>query len=89
MVAGPALTYSAVPEVRIRPDRSGSGSAREASRKESGVSKARRLSILIGAFLLALSITLTGCGGGADKEEQKKEVEKKEEQDKEKKEETQ
>ena len=51
------------------------------------MSKARRLSLLIGAFLLALSMTLSGCSS-ADKEEQKKEVEKKEEQDKEKKEET-
>ena len=52
------------------------------------MSKARRLSLLIGAFLLALSMTLTGCSS-ANKEEQKKEVEKKEEQDKEKKEKTQ
>ncbi len=81
MVAAPALTYSATPEVRK------TGPERKASGKESGVSKARRLSLLIGAFLLALSITLTGCSS-ADKEEQKKEVEKKEEKDKEKKEET-
>lgn len=52
------------------------------------MSKTRRLSLLIGAFLLALSMTLTGCSS-ANKEEQKKEVEKKEEQDKEKKEGTQ
>lgn len=51
------------------------------------MSKARRLRLLIGAFLLALSMSLTGCSA-ADKEEKKKEVEKKEEKDKEKKEET-
>ncbi len=53
---------------------------------EDGLSKARRLRLLIGAFLLALSVTLTGCGGGADKEEKKKEAEKKEQESKEKKE---
>lgn len=52
------------------------------------MSRTRRVSILIGAFLLALSITLSGCSS-ADKEEQKKETEKKEEKDKEKKEATQ
>jgi hypothetical protein len=61
---------------------------RKASRRERGLSRTRRVSILIGAFLLALSITLSGCNS-ADKEEQKKEAEKKEEQDKEKKEGTQ
>ncbi len=45
------------------------------------MSKARRLTLLIGTFLVALSLTVAGCGGGADKEEKKKE-----EQDKEKKE---
>lgn len=50
------------------------------------MNKARRLTLLIGTFLVALSLTVAGCGGGADKEEKKKEAEKKEEQDKEKKE---
>lgn len=50
------------------------------------MSKARRLRLLIGTFLVALSVTVAGCGG-ADKEEKKKETEKKEEKDKEKKEE--
>jgi len=45
------------------------------------MNKARRLTLLIGTFLVALSLTVAGCGGGADKEEKKKE-----EQDKEKKE---
>ncbi len=64
--------------------------------KESGsVSKAKRLRLLIGAFLLALSVSLsgvalTGCGSGVTEEgkkEAKKEAEKKEEEAKEKKEE--
>ena len=40
---------------------------------EDGLSKARRLRLLIGAFLLALSVTLTGCQGGGGKEEKKDE----------------
>jgi hypothetical protein len=52
---------------------------------EDGLSKARRLRLLIGAFLLALGMTLTGCGGES-KEEKKKEAEKKEQESKEKKE---
>ena len=54
------------------------------------MSKARRLQLLIGALLLALSMSLTGCGGAVTeegKEEEKKEAEKKEEEGKEKKEE--
>jgi hypothetical protein len=44
-------------------------------RKESGLCKVKRLSALIGALLVALSLTLTGCGGGVT-EEQKKEAKK-------------
>ena len=54
------------------------------------MSKARRLRLLMGASLLALSVVLSGCTGAVTeekKEEQKKEQEKKEEKDKEKKEE--
>ena len=59
----------------------------EATRKEDGLSKAKRLRLLVGAFLLALSVSLsgvalTGCGGSGvtpeQKEEKKKEAEKKE-----------
>ncbi len=59
-----------------------------ATRKERmGLSKAKRLRLLLGALLVALSVTLsgvalTGCGGGGvtpeQKEEKKKEAEKKE-----------
>ncbi len=51
------------------------------------VSKVKRLSALIGAILVALSLTLTGCSGGVteqQKEEKKKEAEKKEKESKEK-----
>ncbi len=55
------------------------------------MSKARRLSLLMGTFLVALSLTVAGCGGSGvtdeKKKEAKEEVEKKEEKDKEKKEE--
>jgi hypothetical protein len=62
-------------------------------RKESGLSsKVKRLSALIGALLVALSMTLTGCGGGVTEEQKKeakktaeeKEKESKEKQEKEK-----
>jgi hypothetical protein len=59
-----------------------------ATRKERmGLSKAKRLRVLVGALLLALSVSLsgvvvTGCGGSGvtpeKKEEAKKEAEKKE-----------
>jgi hypothetical protein len=59
-------------------------------RKESGLSsKVKRLSALIGALLVALSMTLTGCSGAAtneQKEEKKKEASEKEKESKEKKE---
>ena len=59
-------------------------------RKESSLSsKVKRLSALIGALLVALSITLSGCSGAAtneQKEEKKQEAEKKEKESKEKKE---
>jgi hypothetical protein len=59
------------------------------------LSKAKRLRLLIGAFLLALSVSvsgvaMTGCGGGVteeQKKEAKKEAEKKEEESKKKQEE--
>ncbi len=59
------------------------------------LSKAKRLRLLIGAFLLALSVSvsgvaMTGCGGGVteeQKKEAKKEAEKKEEEAKKKQEE--
>ncbi len=64
------------------------GAARYGDQKgEDGLSKAKRLRMSIGAFLLALSVTLsgvalTGCGGSGvtpeQKEEKKKEAEKKE-----------
>ncbi len=46
-----------------------------------GLSKAKRLRLLVGALLLALSVSLsgvalTGCGGSAVKEEEKKEAKK-------------
>ncbi|MDQ3925424.1 MAG: hypothetical protein M3272_00340 [Actinomycetota bacterium] len=55
-------------------------------------SKVKRLSALIGALLVALSLTLTGCGGGVTEEQKKeakktaeeKEKESKEKQEKEK-----
>ena len=62
--------------------------------KESGLSKVKRLRLLIGAFLLALSVSLsgvalTGCAGGAtstQKEEAKKTAEEKEKESSKKKE---
>ncbi len=43
---------------------------------EDGLSKARRLRLLIGAFLLALGMTLTGCQGGSGGKVEKKEEKK-------------
>jgi hypothetical protein len=56
------------------------------------LSKAKRLRLLIGAFLLALSVivsgvAMTGCGGGVteeQKKEGKQEAEKKEQESKQK-----
>src|SRR5215204_4015697 len=63
--------------------------ARRSSReKGDGLSKARRLRLLVGTFLLALSVMLTGCSGSGtqeQKQEKKKMLKKKEETDKEKK----
>ncbi len=66
----------------------GPGAARDGDQKgEDGLSKAKRLRVLVGALLLALSmslsgVALTGCGGSGvtpeKKEEAKKEAEKKE-----------
>jgi hypothetical protein len=62
-------------------------------RKESSLSsKVKRLSALIGALLVALSMTLTACSGAVtdeQKEEKKKEAEKKEKESKEKQEDKQ
>ena len=52
------------------------------------MSKARRLRLLVGTFLLALSMTLSGCSGSVTQEEKegkKKMLKKREETDKEKK----
>jgi uncharacterized lipoprotein len=49
------------------------------------LSKARRMQLLVGAVLLALSMSLTGACSSAQKEEQKKEAEQKEQESKEKK----
>src|SRR5215207_9481006 len=56
--------------------------------KGDGLSKARRLRLLVGAFLLALSVILTGCSGSVTqerKEEKMKMLKKKEEKEKEEK----
>jgi hypothetical protein len=57
--------------------------------KGDGLTKTRRLRLLVGTFLLALSVMLTGCSGSVtqeQKEEKKKMLKKKEEKkDKEKK----
>jgi hypothetical protein len=62
--------------------------ARRSSReKGDGLSKARRLRLLVGTFLLALSVILTGCSGSVtqeQKEEKKKMLKKKEEREKKK-----
>ena len=52
------------------------------------MSKARRLRLVVGTFLLALSVALSGCSGSVTQEEKKekmKMLKKKEETDKEKK----
>jgi hypothetical protein len=52
------------------------------------LSKARRLRLLVGTFLLALSVTLSGCSGSVTQEQKKekmKMLKKKEETDKEEK----
>jgi hypothetical protein len=63
-----------------------SRAARRSSReKGDGLSKARRLRLLVGTFLLALSVILTGCSGSVtqeQKEEKKKLLKKKEEKEK-------
>jgi hypothetical protein len=62
---------------------------RSGREKGDGLSKARRLRLLVGTFLLALSVTLSGCSGSSVTQEEKKEkmkmLKKKEETDKEKK----
>ena len=53
-----------------------------------GLSKARPLRLLVGTFLLALSVILSGCSGSLTQEEKKgkmKMIKKREETDKEKK----
>ncbi|HEY6751997.1 MAG TPA: hypothetical protein VI027_11820 [Rubrobacteraceae bacterium] len=40
------------------------------------MSKARRLRLLVGTFVLALSVILTGCSGSGTKEERKEDLEK-------------
>ena len=48
--------------------------ARRSSReKGDGLSKARRLRLLVGTFLLALSVILTGCSGSGTQEQERKE----------------
>jgi hypothetical protein len=64
----------------------------EPEERRAVLSKAKRLRLLIGAFLLALSVSvsgvaMTGCGGGVteeQKKEAKEEAEKKEKEAKEK-----
>jgi hypothetical protein len=61
---------------------------RSGREKGDGLSKARRLRLLVGTFLLALSVILSGCSGSVtqeQKQEKKKMLKKKEETDKEKK----
>jgi hypothetical protein len=73
---------------RARPlSRAARHSGRE---KGDGLSKARRLRLLIGTFLLALSVILTGCSGSGNQErkedyEKMKMLKKQEEKEKEKK----
>jgi hypothetical protein len=51
-----------------------SRAARRSSReKGDGLSKARRLRLLIGTFLLALSVILSGCSGPGNQEQERKE----------------
>src|SRR5918997_774676 len=59
--------------------------ARRSSReKGDGLSKARRLRLLVGTFLLALSVILTGCSGSVtqEQEEEKKKMLKKKDEKK-------
>jgi hypothetical protein len=61
---------------------------RSGREKGDGLSKARRLRLLVGTFLLPLSVILTGCSGSVtqeQKEEKKKTLKKTEAKDKEKK----
>jgi hypothetical protein len=53
--------------------------ARRSSReKGDGLSKARRLRLLVGTFVLALSVILSSCSGsGAHEQERKEDYEKK------------
>jgi hypothetical protein len=60
---------------------------RSGQEKEDDLSKARRLRLLVGTFLLALSVILSGCSGSVtqeQKEEKKKMLKKREETVKEK-----
>ena len=65
--------------------------ARRSSReKGDGLSKARRLRLLVGTFVLALSVILTGCSGSGNQErkedyEKMKMLKKQKEKEKEKK----
>src|SRR5918996_5685801 len=56
--------------------------------KGDGLSKARRLRLLVGTFLLALSVILTGCSGSVSQEQKegKKEMLKQKEEREKKKE---
>jgi hypothetical protein len=61
---------------------------RSSREKGDGLSKARRLRLLVGTCLLALSVILTGCSGSVTqerKEEKQKMSKKKEDKEKEKK----
>src|ERR671912_196789 len=46
---------------------------RSGREKGDGLSKARRLRLLVGTFLLPLSVILTGCSGSVTQEEERKE----------------
>ena len=54
---------------------------RSSREKGDGLTKTRRLRLLVGTFLLALSVILTGCSGSVTQEqkEEKKMLKKKEE----------
>src|SRR5215204_5180029 len=49
---------------------------RSGREKGDGLSKARRLRLLVGTFLLALSVILTGCSGSGTQERQEEDYEK-------------
>ena len=54
-----------------------SRAARRSSReKGDGLSKARRLRLLVGTFLLALSVILSGCSGSRTQERKEEDYEK-------------